>query len=47
MFGSGGHYGFGADAGVGCSYGVWANRGGVGVYVGWRSAYVDLESVGL
>ena len=37
----------GPHAGVGCSGGYWSGRGGVGVYIGWRSAYVDLESVGL
>ena len=47
LFSSGGYYGVGANAGVGCSVGDWANRGGVGVVIGWRSAYVDLESVGL
>ena len=45
LFHSGGSYGYGAYAGVGS--GGWANRGTVVVYVGWRSAYVDLESVGL
>ena len=47
LFYSGGYYGVGATAGVGYSNGSWANRGVVYVYIGWRSAYVDLESVGL
>lgn len=47
LFGSGGIYGSGAHAGVGCSSGNWTNRGSVYVHIGWRSAYVDLESVGL
>lgn len=47
LFYSGGHYGHGAGAGVGYSYGARAHRGNVGSTVGWRSAYVDLESVGL
>ena len=47
LFDSGGYYGIGTNAGVGCSSGDWANRGDVGSTVGWRSAYVDLESVGL
>ena len=48
MFGSGGDCnGTGAGAGVGCSNGNWTGRGIVNVYIGWRSAYVDLESVGL
>ena len=45
LFSSGGHYGFGTSAGVG--FGSWTSRGYVYVSVGWRSAYVDLESVGL
>ena len=48
LFNSGGYYtGHGANAGVGYSHGVWTIRGVVSVSVGWRSAYVDLESVGL
>ena len=48
LFYSGGHYfGYGTSAGVGFSSGFWANRGNVLVYIGWRSAYADLESVGL
>ena len=47
LFGSGGGSGGAAHAGVGCSVGFWTNRGSVGVVIGWRSAYVDLESVGL
>lgn len=47
LFYSGGSYGFGAYAGVGYGYGHWSNRGDVFSNVGWRSAYVDLESVGL
>ena len=47
LFYSGGYYGYGTNAGVGYSYGFWSNRGDVFSYVGWRSAYVDLESVGL
>ena len=48
MFNSGGNYnGNGTNAGVGYSNGDWTNRGSVDVSVGWRSAYVDLESVGL
>ena len=47
LFYSGGGYGFGGNAGVGYSGGDWTGRGGVGVYIGFRSAYVDLESVGL
>ena len=47
LFASGGNYGYGASAGVGYSYGTWTYRGGVSVNIGWRSAYVDLESVGL
>ena len=46
MFYSGG-YGSGTFAGVGYSSGSWTYRGYVYVTVGWRSAYVDLESVGL
>ena len=47
MKSTGGSYGGGTGAGVGCSGGNWSNRGNVSVYIGWRSAYVDLESVGL
>lgn len=47
LFYSGGYYLSGAYAGVGCSVGHWAYRGNVGVNVGFRSAYADLESVGL
>ena len=47
LFHSGGNYGHGTYAGVGYSYGSWSVRGAVGSNVGWRSAYVDLESVGL
>lgn len=47
LFYSGGGYGNGASAGVGCSVGYWTIRGGVNGSVGFRSAYVDLESVGL
>ena len=47
LFGSGGNYGGGAHAGVGYSYGYYYNRGGAYVSVGFRSAYADLESVGL
>ena len=47
LFYSGGNYGSGTYAGVGFSNGIWANRGYVNSSVGWRSAYVDLESVGL
>lgn len=48
LFYSGGNfYGDGAAAGVGFSNGSLAFRGGVYVGIGWRSAYVDLESVGL
>lgn len=48
LFYSGGsYYGTGTSAGVGYSNGSWTNRGNVSVIIGWRSAYVDLESVGL
>lgn len=47
LFGSGGYYGVGTSAGVGCSVGHWTHRGDVSVNIGFRSAYVDLESVGL
>ena len=48
LFYSGGNYnGYGAYAGVGYGNGGWTGRGNVDVSVGWRSAYVDLESVGL
>ena len=47
LFSSGGFYGTGTYAGVGYSYGYWTVRGTVDSLVGWRSAYVDLESVGL
>ena len=48
LFHSGGDFnGGGSYAGVGCSYGTWPYRGYVYVGIGWRSAYVDLESVGL
>lgn len=47
LFHSGGSCGGGTGAGVGYSSGAWSNRGGVHVNIGWRSAYVDLESVGL
>lgn len=47
LFISGGGYGYGTSAGVGCSGGAWTHRGSVYSNVGWRSAYVDLESVGL
>ena len=48
LFYSGGYFhGYGTGAGVGCSNGSWTGRGGVSVGIGWRSAYVDLESVGL
>ena len=47
LFFSGGSYGYGANAGVGYSNGYWTDRGYVLVSIGWRSAYVDLESVGL
>ena len=47
LFYSGGIYGNGTNAGVGFSSGNWTGRGNVDVYIGWRSAYVDLESVGL
>lgn len=47
LFHSGGTYGNGTNAGVGFSFGYWASRGYVSVSFGWRSAYVDLESVGL
>ena len=47
LFHSGGGYGYGTYAGVGYSSGDWTSRGTVSVSVGWRSAYVDLESVGL
>ena len=47
LFTSGGNCGSGPNAGVGFSYGYWTHRGFVSSSVGWRSAYVDLESVGL
>ena len=47
LFSSGGGSGYGTNAGVGCSYGGYYNRGGANVGVGFRSAYADLESVGL
>ena len=47
LFSSGGSYGDGTYAGVGYSCGHWPHRGHVNVIIGWRSAYVDLESVGL
>lgn len=47
LFHSGGNFGYGTSAGVGYSYGYWPDRGSVSVHVGWRTAYVDLESVGL
>ena len=47
LFYSGGYYGYGAGAGVGCSFGYYSNRGNAYVNVGFRSAYADLESVGL
>ena len=47
LFSSGGGYGTGTNAGVGCSHGNWAGRGTVSVYIGFRSAFADLESVGL
>ena len=47
LFHSGGGYGGGTGAGVGYSNGTWSYRGNVYVSIGWRSAYVDLESVGL
>lgn len=47
LFHSGGGCGTGSYAGVGCSDGVWAGRGRVVVGVGFRSAFADLESVGL
>lgn len=47
LFVSGGYYGVGASAGVGCSGVSWASRGSVSAHIGWRSTYVDLESVGL
>lgn len=46
LFSSGG-VGSGAYAGVGCSYGHYSNRGTVDTNFGFRSAYSDLESVGL
>lgn len=47
LFHSGGYYGYGTSAGVGFSNGDWTNRGSVVVGVGFRSAFADLESVGL
>ena len=48
LFHSGGnYYGYGTYAGVGYGSGSGTSRGGVNVGIGWRSAYVDLESVGL
>lgn len=47
LFGSGGGYGIGANAGGGYSYGSIVNRGNANVGIGFRSAYADLESVGL
>ena len=47
LFYSGGYYGTGSNAGVGYSFGGWTIRGTGSVIIGWRSAYVDLESVGL
>lgn len=47
LFGSGGGCGYGGSAGVGCSHGIGTTRGGASTSVGFRSAYVDLESVGL
>lgn len=47
LFHSGGYYGNGGHAGVGYSSGNYFNRGSVYTFIGFRSAYVDLESVGL
>lgn len=47
LFYSGGSYGVGGFAGVGCSYGFSYYRGYAYASIGFRSAYVDLESVGL
>ena len=47
LFGSGGSYGDGGGAGVGYSYGHYYSRGYAVTHIGFRSAYVDLESVGL
>lgn len=47
FYSGGGYNGSGSGAGVGCSNGSWTYRGYVYVGIGWRSAYVDLESVGL
>ena len=47
LFNSGGYYGSGTYAGVGCSNGHYYNRGSAYTSIGFRSAYVDLESVGL
>ena len=47
LFHSGGAYGFGPYAGVGYCGGYYYTRGGAHVTVGFRSAYADLESVGL
>lgn len=44
---SGGYYGYGTYAGVGFSSGYYVSRSGAYVYVGFRSAYADLESVAL
>ena len=47
LFYSGGAYGHGSGAGVGCSGGNGYSRGYAYVGIGFRSAYADLESVGL
>ena len=47
LFGSGGYYGGGTGAGVGYSHGSFSGRGYAYVSIGFRSAYADLESVGL
>lgn len=47
FYSGGGFNGHGTYAGVGYRNGNWASRGYVSVSIGWRSAYVDLESVGL
>ena len=47
LFHSGGGSGYGTYAGVCCSIGYNFHRGHAVTSVGFRSAYVDLESVGL
>lgn len=47
LFSSGGYFGGGGGAGVGYSFGNGYYRGSASASIGFRSAYVDLESVGL